>query len=127
MKTQKIVSLLNGSDNKNSKFATKKWYIIDNESKGDYSHESPIKVLTSSLESSLCDYSDAYILVTGKITVTDGNANTKVVFKNCAPFEKHRTEINETFVDDTNFINIAIPMNNLIEYSDIIILILQEV
>ena len=65
METQKIVNLLNGSDNENSKFATKKWYIIDNESKGNYSHHNPIKFLTSSLESSLCDYSDAYILVTG--------------------------------------------------------------
>ena len=64
METQKIVNLLNGSDNENSKFATKKWYIIDNESKGNYSHENPIKFLTNSLESSLCDYSDAYILAT---------------------------------------------------------------
>ena len=70
METQKIVNLLNGSDNENSKFATKKWYVIDSESKGNYSHENPIKFLTSSLESSLCDYSDAYILVTGNITVT---------------------------------------------------------
>ena len=70
METQKIVNLLNGSDNENSKFATKKWYIIDSESKGNYSHEDEIKFLTSSLESSLCDYSDAYILVTGNITVT---------------------------------------------------------
>ena len=38
METQKIVNSLNGSDNKNSKFATKKWYVIDSESKGNYSH-----------------------------------------------------------------------------------------
>ena len=93
METQKIVNLLNGSDNENSKFATKKWYIIDNESKGNYSHHNPIKFLTKSIESSLCDYSDAYILVTGNITVAGGNANTKVAFKNCAPFEECRTEI----------------------------------
>ena len=62
METQKIVNLLNGSDNENSKFATKKWYIIDSESKGVYSLENPIKFLTSSLESSLCDYSDAYVI-----------------------------------------------------------------
>ena len=70
METQKIVNLLNGSDNENSKFATKKWYIIDSESNGNYSHHNPIKFLTKSIESSLCDYSDAYILVTGNITVT---------------------------------------------------------
>ena len=80
METQKIVNLLNGSDNENSKFATKKWYVIDSESKGNYSHENPIKFLTSSLESSLCDYSDAYILVTGNIavrrTIVAANNNT---------------------------------------------------
>ena len=118
MKTQNIVNLLNGSDNEDSKFATKKWYIIDNESKGNYLHESPIKFLTSSLESILCDYSDANILVTGNITITGSSANTKVAFKNCAPFVKYRTEINKTFVDNANFINMAMPMYNLVEYSD---------
>ena len=106
---------MNDSDNENWKFATRKWYIIDSESKGNYSQENEIKFWTSSLESSLCDYSDAYILVKGNITVTGGNANTKVAFKNCAPFRKCRTEINETFVDDAQHINIAMP---LIEYSD---------
>ena len=48
METQKIVNLLNGSDNENSRFATKTWYIIDSESKGNYSHENPVKFLTSS-------------------------------------------------------------------------------
>ena len=61
---------------------------------GNYSQNEEIKFLTRSIESRLCDYSDAYILVTGNITVTGGNANTKVAFKNCAPFEKCRTEIN---------------------------------
>ena len=118
METQKIVNLLNGSDNENSKFATKKWYVIDSESKGNYSKDDPIKFLTKSLESSLCDYSDAYILVTGNITATPNNAATQVVFKNCAPFKDCRTEINDTFVDYANFINITMPMYNLIEYSD---------
>ena len=88
------------------------------------------KLLTKSIESSLCDYSDAYILVTGNITVTRTiagdpvqrkqplNAATQVVFKNCAPFKDCRTEINDTFVDYADFINITIPMYNLIEYSD---------
>ena len=118
METQKIVNLLNNSENEYSRFATKKWNIIDSESKGNYSHENPIKFLTKSIESSLCDYSDAYILVTGNITATPNNAATQVVFKNCAPFEKCRTETNETFVDETDFINITMPVYNLIEYSD---------
>ena len=48
----------------------KKWCVIDSESKGSYSHHDPIKFLMKSTESSLCDYSDAYILVTGDIAVT---------------------------------------------------------
>ena len=108
----------------------KKWYIIDSESKGNYLPDNEIKFLTSSLESSLCDYSDAYILVTGNITVTRTiagdpvqrkqplNAATQVVFKNCAPFEDCRTVINDTFVDYANFLNITMPIYNLIEYTD---------
>ena len=80
METQKIVNLLNISDNENSKFATKKWYVIDSESKGNYSDKNEIKLLRSLLESNLCNYSDAYVLVTGNITVTGGDANTKVAF-----------------------------------------------
>ena len=100
METQKIVNLLNSIDNKNSKFATKKWYVIDSESKDNYSHENRIMFLTNSLESSLCEYSDANILVTGNITIKRRNAVntddialdviTQVVFKNCAPFKDCR-------------------------------------
>ena len=135
METQKIANFLNGSDNEKSKFATKKWYVIDSESKGNYSHHNPIKFLTNSLGSNLCDYSDAYVLVTGNIAVTRTiaapagspagtepqrkqplTAATQVAFKNCAPFEKCSTEIDGTLVGEANFINITMPMYNLIEY-----------
>ena len=96
----------------------KKWYVIDSESKGNYSEENELKFLTSWLESNLCDYSDACIFVTGNTNVTGGDANAKVAFKNCAPFRKCRAEINETFVDDAQHINIAMPKYSLIEYSD---------
>ena len=128
METQKIVNLLNSSDNENSKFATKKWYVIDSETTGKYSHHNWIKFLPKSIEWSLCDYSDAYILVTGNIAAKRRKAAdiadialdaiTQVVFKNCAPFEKCSTEIDGTLVDKANFINITMPMYNLIEYSD---------
>ena len=117
METQKIVNLLNGSDNDNSKFATKKWYIIDSESNVNYSQNDEIKFLTRSIESTLCDYSDAYILMTRNITATPNNAATHAVFKNCAPFEKCRTKINETFIDEARHINITMRMYNLIECS----------
>ena len=82
-------------------------YVIDDESKGNYSKDDPIKFLTKSLETSLCDYSDAYILVTGNITATPNNAATQVVFKNCASFKDCRTEIN---VDEAEHINITMPI-----------------
>ena len=117
MEMQKIVNLLNSSENDFPKFSIKKWHIIDCEIKGSYLHHNPLNFLTSSLESSLCDYFDAYILVTGDITATRGNTNTKVAFKNCAPFGKCRTEIIATSVDEADFINIAMSRCNLIEYS----------
>ena len=74
--------------------------------------------LTNLLESSLCDYPDAYVLVTGNINVAGTDDNTKLALRNCAPFRKCRTKINETFIDEAEHINIAMPMYNLIEYSD---------
>ena len=110
--------MVNSSENEYSKFTTKRLYVIDSEPKGIYSHENPIKFLTRSLESSLCDYFDAYVLVTGNIAVLGANNNRKVAFKYCAPFRKCRTEISENFTDEAEHINIAMPMYNLIEYSD---------
>ena len=69
----------------------KKWYVIDSESNGNYWKAEPIKFLTNSLESGLCDYSDAYILLTGNITTAPNNAATQVAFKNCAPLKNCRT------------------------------------
>ena len=95
-----------------------KRYIIDSESNGNYSQNDEIKFLTRSIESRLCDYFDAYILVTGNVSATPNDEATQVIFKNCPSFEKCRTEINETFIDVATHINITVPMYNLIEYSD---------
>ena len=94
MEHQKIPNLLNDGSNKLSKFRTRKWIEINDEGSGRYSHNKQIKFKTSMLRSSLCDYSDTYILVKGNITVNDtaadgaaaNNTNEKVIFKNCAPF-----------------------------------------
>ena len=110
METQKIVNLSNGSGDENLKFATKKQYVIDSESNNNYSHHNPINVLTKSIESSLCDYSDAYNLVTGNNKATANTVATQVVFKNCAPSEDCRKESNDTFVDYANFLNITMPI-----------------
>ena len=78
------------------------------------------------LKSSLCDYSDAYILVKGTITVNNtaaagaaaNNTNKKAIFKNCAPFTNCISEINNTQIDNAKDSDIVMPMYNLIEYSD---------
>ena len=85
--------------------------------KGKYKQGDIIKFETKTIKSSLCDYSDAFILVTGNITVTANN-DTDCAFKNCAPFSTCTTKINDIFVDEANHIYMAMPMYNLIEYSD---------
>ena len=72
--------------------------------------------LKQKILNSLCDYSNAFILVTRNITV-NANNNTDVAFKNCAPLYTCTT-INDVFADEANHIYIAMPMYNLIEYSD---------
>ena len=76
--------------------------------------DTTVKYETKVIKSDLCDYSDTYILVTGNITVTGGDANTRVAFKNCAPFTKCITYINDEHVDNADNLNIIIPMYNLI-------------
>ena len=80
--------------------------------------DTTVKYETKVIKSDLCDYSDTYILVTGNITVTGGDANTRVAFKNCALFTKSITHINDEHVDNADNLDIIMPMYNLIEYSD---------
>ena len=64
----------------------------------------------------MCDYSDAYILVTGNIQ--NKAANSVVAFKNCAPFRTCNVTINDEHVEKTEDLDIVMPMYNLLEYSD---------
>ena len=127
MEYQKIAKLIDDNTlNQPSKFRTRNWIEINDESRGAYNVNSQIKFKTTMLKSSLCDYSDAYILVKGTITVNNtsaqgaaaNNTNKKVIFKNCAPFTNRISEINNTQIDNVKDIDIAMPMYNLIEYSD---------
>ena len=122
METQVIVNLLGDADNESSKFATRKWYVINDQNNTDYGEgnedSTTVKFETKVIKSNLCDYSDAYILVTGNITATGGDANTRVAFKNCAPFTKCITHINDEHVDNADNLAVILPMYNLIEYSD---------
>ena len=71
MEYQKIANLWNDESNKASKFRTRNWVEINDEARGTYSYNKQMKFKTSMLRSSLCDYSDAYILVKGSITVNN--------------------------------------------------------
>ena len=126
MEFQKIATLLDGASNQPFKFKTKNWVEINDTSRGPCNLNNQIKFKTTMLKSSLCDYSDAYILIEGTITVNNtaaadadaNNTNKKVMFKNCAPFTNCMSEINNTIADNTKDIDIVMPMYNLIEYSD---------
>ena len=119
--------MIDNASNQPSKFRTKNWVEINDESRGAYNVNSQIKFKTIMLKSSLSDYSDAYILVRGTIGVNNtaaaaaaavNNDDKKVIFKNCAPFTNYISEINNTQVDNAKDIDIVMPLYNLIEYSD---------
>ena len=90
MEFQKIVNLLDMTfDDKNlPRFVTKKWIDVYDQSGKDYRVNKETRIKTSMLRSDLCDFSDAYIVVKGTITVTDpdnAKRNKAVAFKNNAP------------------------------------------
>ena len=99
---------------------------INDEARGTYSCNKQIKFKTSMLRSSLCDYSDAYIIVKGNITVNNtgaagANANNidkKVILKNCAPFTNCISKINNADIHNAKYIDIVMPIHNLMKYSD---------
>ena len=104
MEYQKTANLLDNTSNQPSKFRTKNWVEINDESRGTYT-SNDIKFKTTMLRSNLCDYADAYILVKGAITITGAGddaaarqadeRNKGVIFKNCAPFTKCISKIND--------------------------------
>ena len=126
MQYQNLSNLLKDESNKPSKFKTRNWIEINNEARVTYSSNKQIKFKITLLRSGLCDYSDAYILVKGNITVNNTadagaaatNTNKEITFKNCDPFASCFSKINHTQIDDAKCIDIVMPMYNLIEYRD---------
>ena len=120
--------MIDDASNQPSKFKTKNWVEINDESRGTYNVNGQIKFRTTMLKSSLCDYSDPYVLVKGKITITGAGDDAAarqaderdkgVAFKNCAPFTNCINEINNTQIDNCKDIDTVIPLYNLLEYSD---------
>ena len=146
MKFQKIVNFIGTtSDNKDlPTFVTKKWIEVYDQSEGNYNLNKKIRIKTSMLRSDLCDFSDAYIIVKGNITVTKktftaddidapnntaanvtatNNANKnafgnkKLVFKNNAPFINCISKTNGVKIDNAEDLDVVMPMYNLLEYS----------
>ena len=125
--------MLQSTSDNLSKFTTRNWVEINDESRGNYANCN-IRFKTTMLRSNLCDYADSYILVKGTITITanaggrteaqllvarqQDERDKEVTFKNCAPFTKCISRTNNTDIDNAHDIDIVMPMYNLIEYSD---------
>ena len=146
MEFQKIINLLDiTSDDKDlPRFVTKKWIEVYNQSEKNYNVNKEIRIKTPMLRSDLCDFSDAYIVVKGNITVdkktftaddfedpnntaanatATNNANNnafgekKLVFKNNAPFINCISKINDIKIDNAEDLDVVMPTYNLLEYS----------
>ena len=123
MEYDKINNLLLPEDNESeqlSKFVTREYARVNSLS-NTYNENKSIRFKTPMLRSNLCDYSDAYILVNGTITVTGNNPkdtqNRPLILKNNAPFISCITRINGELIEDADDLDIVMPMYNLLEYS----------
>ena len=126
MENQKIINLLDKDDIDSKHFATKKWYIINDENNTNYgvnkdtgaNNPDTIKYDTRVLKPNLCNYAEAYILVDGTIRGERALNAARLALKSCAPFTKCNLEINDEHVDTAENLDIVMIMYNLIEYSD---------
>ena len=116
------MNLLEESDDDILKFQTKKWHLINDQNNGQYGkgdeNDSTMTFNTEVIKPNLCDYSDAYIVVTRNIVVVGGNQNTLVSFKNSRPFIRCVTHISDEHIDTAENLDIIMNLHNLIEYSD---------
>ena len=103
------------------RFVTKKWIEVhDQSAREDYNVDKKIRIKTPLLRSDLCNFSDAYIVVKGYITVTnpdDAKRNKSVAFKNNAPFINSTSKIDGVQIDNAENLDVVMPMYNLLKYS----------
>ena len=122
MEYQKITNLLDTTLDNVPRCITKKWIEVHDQSgsaEDRYKSSEKIRFKTPMLQSDLCDFSDAYIVVEGTIIVADSNDanyNKKLAFKNNAPFISCISKINNTLIDNAEDLDIVMTMYNLIEY-----------
>ena len=127
MEFQKIANLLGATPDEVPRFITKKLVeVYDQSGSADdrYKPSKQVRFKTSMLRSDLCDFSDAYIVVKGDITLTETNGkviidmrNRFLAFKNNTPFTNCISKINNVLIENVEDLNIVMPMYNLIEYS----------
>ena len=121
MDYEKITNLLGNASHKVPGLITKKWIEVYDQFGETYNTNKQIRFKTSLLRSDLCDYSDAYIVVKGDITVEGANnrdkKNRALAFKNNAPFISCISKINGVLIENAEDLYIVMPMYNLLEYS----------
>ena len=122
MEFQIFINLIDTtSDDKDlPRFVTKRWIEVYDQSEKNYSVNKEIRIKTSMLRSDLCDFSNAYIVAKGTITVTNASnakRNKSVAFKNNAPFINCISKINGVQIDNAEDLDVVMPMSNLLEYS----------
>ena len=123
MEFQKITNFLDttSDDKELPRFVTRKWIEVYDQSEKNYNPNKEIRIKTSMLRSDLCDFSDAYIVVKGDITLEGDNdankRNKNLAFKNNAPFINCISKINGVKIDNAEDLDVVMPMYNLLEYS----------
>ena len=124
MEYYKITNLLGTTLDEVPRFITKKWVKVYDQSgsaNDRYKPNKQIRFKTSMLRSDLCDFSDAYIVVKGDITLEGDNdankRNKNLAFKNNAPFINCISKINGVKIDNAEDLDVVMPMYNLLEYS----------
>ena len=121
MEFNKTTNLLGPAHDKVPRFITKKWIEVQSQSGNTYNTSKPISFKTSMFRSDLCDYSDDYVWVKGKITVTNpndnANFNKELTLKNNAPFILCISKINGELGENAEDLDIIMPIYNLLEYS----------
>ena len=121
MEYQKITNLLDDMPDKVPRFITKKWIEVHDQSNEIYSTNKQIRFKSSMLRSDFCDYSDAYIVVKGVVTVTGalnrGKRNSDFVLKNNIPFISCISKINGVLIENSEDLDVVMSLYNLLEYS----------
>ena len=125
MEYQKITNLLGTTPDEVPRYITKKWIGVHDQlgnAENRYKPSKQIRFKTSMLRSDLCDYSDAYIVVKGDITLTKTNGrgiidirNRFLAFKNNAPFTNCISKINNVLIDNAEDLDVDMPMYSLLQ------------